>query len=130
MSTENKKNMEELLQSDIDLGGFDGSDPFGDMNSGTDPFADMQGVSDAFQEIEDTENPFENVVTEPVAPSKADEPKITETKNQKRWMMVMRVHQMSKKSRIRMMNRIIQIRLKLKSTEWKPTRLRKPRQVC
>ena len=23
MSTENKKNMEELLQSDIDLGGFD-----------------------------------------------------------------------------------------------------------
>ena len=24
MSTENKKNMEELLQSDIDLGGFDG----------------------------------------------------------------------------------------------------------
>ena len=33
----------------------------------------------------------------------------------------MRVHQMSKKSRIRMMNRIIQIRLKLKSTEWKPT---------
>ena len=51
-------------------------------------------------------------------------------KNQKRWMMVMRVHQMSKKSRIRMMNRIIQIRLKLKSTEWKPKRLRKPRQVC
>lgn len=46
MSTENKKNMEELLQSDIDLGGFDGSDPFGDMNSGTDPFADMQGASD------------------------------------------------------------------------------------
>ncbi len=41
MSTENKKNMEELLQGDIDLGGFDG-DPFGDMNSGTDPFADMQ----------------------------------------------------------------------------------------
>ena len=80
MSTENKKNMEELLQSDIDLGGFDGSDPFGDMNSGTDPFADMQGASDSFQEIEDTDNPFENVVTEPVAPSKADEPKITETK--------------------------------------------------
>ena len=130
MSTENKKNMEELLQGDIDLGGFDGSDPFGDMNSGTDPFADMQGVSDAFQEIEDTENPFENALTEPVASPKADEPKITETKNQKRWMMVMRVHQMSKKSRIRMMNRIIQIRLKLKSTEWKPTRLRKPRQVC
>ena len=72
--------MEELLQSDIDLGGFDGSDPFGDMNSGTDPFADMQGASDSFQEIEDTDNPFENVVTEPVAPSKADEPKITETK--------------------------------------------------
>ena len=62
MSTENKKNMEELLQGDIDLGGFDGSDPFGDMNSGTDPFADMQGVSDAFQEIEDTENPFENAL--------------------------------------------------------------------
>ena len=80
MSTENKKNMEELLQSDIDLGGFDGSDPFGDMNSGTDPFADMQGVSDAFQEIEDTDNPFENAVTEPVAPPKADKPKITETK--------------------------------------------------
>ncbi len=50
------------------------------MNSGTDPFADMQGASDSFQEIEDTDNPFENVVTEPVAPSKADEPKITETK--------------------------------------------------
>lgn len=80
MSTENKKNMEELLQGDIDLGGFDGSDPFGDMNSGTDPFADMQGVSDAFQEIEDTENPFENALTEPVASPKADEPKITETK--------------------------------------------------
>ena len=67
MSTENKKNMEELLQGDIDLGGFDGS-------------ADMQGVSDAFQEIEDTENPFENALTEPVASPKADEPKITETK--------------------------------------------------
>ena len=125
MSTENKKNMEELLQGDIDLGGFDGSDPFGDMNSGTDPFADMQGVSDAFQEIEDTENPFENALTEPVASPKEDEPKITETKKSEK-----RVHQMSKKSRIRMMNRIIQIRLKLKSTEWKPTRLRKPRQVC
>ena len=74
MSTENKKNMEELLQGDIDLGGFDGSDPFGDMNSGTDPFADMQGVSDAFQEIEDTENPFENALTEPVASPKTDEP--------------------------------------------------------
>lgn len=80
MNTENKKNMEELLQGDIDLGGFDGSDPFGDMNNGTDPFADMQGVSDSFQEIEDTDNHFENAVTEPVAPSKADEPKITETK--------------------------------------------------
>ena len=51
MSTENKKNMEELLQGDIDLGGFDGSDPFGDMNSGTDPFADMQGVSDASKRL-------------------------------------------------------------------------------
>lgn len=56
MNTENKKNMEELLQGDIDLGGFDVSDPFGDMNNGTDPFADMQGVSDSFQEIEDTDN--------------------------------------------------------------------------
>ena len=123
MSTENKKNMEELLQGDIDLGGFDGSDPFGDMNSGTDPFADMQGVSDAFQEIEDTENPFENALTEPVASPKADEPKITETKKSEKV-------DDGNASRIRMMNRIIQIRLKLKSTEWKPTRLRKPRQVC
>lgn len=62
MSTENTKNMEELLAGNIDLGEGENvgmeNDPFADIN-GDDPFADINGDSDAFVDIDgDASNPF------------------------------------------------------------------------
>ncbi len=68
MSTENTKNMEELLNGDIDLGeGADvdmSQDPFADINGTDDPFADMNDASDAFVDMEDTDNPFDDAETD------------------------------------------------------------------
>lgn len=64
MSTENKK-MDELLQGNIDLGGFDemNTDPFADILGASDPFSETVGSSDEFREIEDSKNPFDTTET-------------------------------------------------------------------
>lgn len=64
MSTENKK-MDELLQENIDLGGFDemNDDPFADILGTSDPFSETVDSSDEFCEIEDSSNPFDTTET-------------------------------------------------------------------
>lgn len=75
--SENKNNMEELLQGGIDLGDMDAvgvsDDPFADMNGGNDPFADADSASDGFVDIEDSNNPFNDAETTDEITSKAEE---------------------------------------------------------
>ena len=65
--SENKNNMEELLQNGINLGDMDAvgasDDPFADINGGNDPFAVIDGETDGFTEIEDKNNPFNDANT-------------------------------------------------------------------
>lgn len=63
--SENKNNMEELLQNGINLGDMDatGDDPFADINSGDDPFGSVDSESDGFVEIADSDNPFDDANT-------------------------------------------------------------------
>lgn len=66
--SENKTNMEELLQGGIDLGDTEAvgtaDDPFANIGANDDPFADANGTDDTFVDIEDNNNPFADAVTE------------------------------------------------------------------
>ncbi len=68
MSEENK-NMEDLLQSELDLGDTEAvgaaDDPFANIGANDDPFAGVNGTEDTFVDIEnDNNNPFNDVAAE------------------------------------------------------------------
>ena len=163
--SEEKKNMEDLLQSELDLGDTEAvgaaDDPFANIGANDDPFAGVNGTEDTFVDIEnDNNNPFNDVAAEKTteagemtaegtgteavsetgvsedAPAKSEMIKSLKRQElrkqniKKRRLIIMRMYRMSRKYQIKAANKAVQIRLKLKSTEWKPKRLRKPRQVC
>ena len=154
--SEEKKNMEDLLQSELDLGDTEAvgaaDDPFANIGANDDPFAGVNGTEDTFVDIEnDNNNPFNDVAAEKTTEAgemtaegtgteavsetgvSEDAPAKSEMMKQnikKRRLIIMRMYRMSRKYQIKAANKAVQIRLKLKSTEWKPKRLRKPRQVC
>ena len=67
--SEEKKNMEDLLQSELDLGDTEAvgaaDDPFANIGANDDPFAGVNGTEDTFVDIEnDNNNPFNDVAAE------------------------------------------------------------------
>ncbi|MCI8404308.1 MAG: hypothetical protein HFE52_02560 [Clostridia bacterium] len=81
--SENKTNMEELLQDGIDLGDTEAvgtaDDPFADISVNDDPFAGLDSAEDTFTDIEDDNNPFANAVTEEISVKETETAKVTET---------------------------------------------------
>ena len=64
--SEEKKNMEDLLQSELDLGDTEAvgaaDNPFANIGANDDPFAGVNGTEDTFVDIEnDNNNPFNDV---------------------------------------------------------------------
>lgn len=67
--SEEKKNMEDLLQSELDLGDTEAvgaaDNPFANIGANDDPFAGVNGTEDTFVDIEnDNNNPFNDVAAE------------------------------------------------------------------